>query len=226
MYANRFRFSSSGFGLNLTSSPFLVSLSSANERTRRRRKIRRATINHNFLTISSFYNFLRYTIFFPPARVLSSTPRLKRISAEKGSEEKKKSKGKDAHGPWWGRERPLTSPAIYILIKKRLVLCKCGEPFSSRRQNFIHVYSHVTFSNKSGDNGIIQTWSRRDSAGNISFSYARRRISGIVWYVVVQMIFTLSMFRRGRRGGKLHNRPRYVQWNMKCLLKCYNLRSF
>lgn len=38
MYANRFRFSSSGFGLNLTSSPFLVSLSSANERTNEKEK--------------------------------------------------------------------------------------------------------------------------------------------------------------------------------------------
>ena len=42
----------------------------ANERTneremRRRRKIRKAAINHNFLTISSFFhNFLRCTIFF------------------------------------------------------------------------------------------------------------------------------------------------------------------
>lgn len=69
--------------LSVNSFPSFSKQNSLSEREMRRRsKDSKSAINHNFLTISSFYNFLRYTFFFL-RKILSSTPCLKRISAEK-----------------------------------------------------------------------------------------------------------------------------------------------
>lgn len=116
----------------------------------REEKIRKAAINHNFLTISSFYNFLRYTILsFKKSSTPASNGFLQRAKNERTFE---------AHGERWRRKRPLTSPAIYILIKR--CLSKCGE---SKSGKLIHVCSYVTFHLQSPHNEIIQTWSHYDN---------------------------------------------------------------
>lgn len=103
------------------------------------------------MTISSFYIFFSFVQFFP-SKILSSTPCLKRISPES-------ERAKNSHSPWWAlkTERPLTSPAIYILIKR--CLCKCGEPKAANSFMFTHMWPSLI----SPYNRIIGTWSRYDN---------------------------------------------------------------
>lgn len=95
----------------------------------REKKIRKATINHIFLTISSFCVIQ----FFSPSKNSFFDASTQTDFCRKRTVEKK-----NAHGPWWAT----TNISSYLHSYYKMSVQMWG---AKRRQNLIHVYSHVTF---------------------------------------------------------------------------------
>ena len=126
-----------------------------------------------------------------------------------------------------GARRPITSPAIYILIIR--CLCKCGEPKSGKISfMFIHMWPSCSPYNR-----IIQTWSRYDNVKIFHFHMFKRWIfnvgewkkSSVGVYTKRRKSFSLWQCKCFNKFVFWLEEQQDVKWNMKCLLKHYNLRA-
>lgn len=78
---------------SFASSPNKTRQTNESERDEKEKKIQKAAINHNFLTISSFYNFLRWANFFPSKKFF-----LRRLASNGFLLKAREEEGEEAHG--------------------------------------------------------------------------------------------------------------------------------